>query len=308
MNKISIITKFFPLWAILVSIISFYFPGVFTNLKFMIIPLLMIIMFAMGITLELSEFKEITKKPFIVLMGVVLQFTVMPLLAFFISKMFGFSEWILIGMILVGCVPGGTASNVMCYIAKGNVALSIVLTSCTTLLGVVLTPILVWLYASRIVPVPIYDMLVSIFLIVIIPIAFGVAINTFSKQKLAKYKSLCSFMAMLAIVLIIAIVVSLSNSVMQKAGLNIFTAVILLNVLGLAIGYIISRWCRCSKKDSIAIAFEIGMQDSGLGVALAVKYFSPLAALPSAIYSIWHNISGSYLAAYWATEKKDWRK
>ena len=114
--------------------------------------------------------------------------------------MFGFGEWILIGMILVGCVPGGTASNVMCYIAKGNVALSVVLTSLTTLFGVVLTPILVWFYAGRIVPVPIFTMLISIFSIVIIPIVLGVGVNTLSKHKLNKYGSLCSFTAMIAIV------------------------------------------------------------------------------------------------------------
>ncbi|MCP4181000.1 MAG: bile acid:sodium symporter family protein [bacterium] len=303
MSKLSIITKFFPLWAILASVIAFYFPDLFVHFKFMIIPLLMIIMFVMGVTLKFSEFKEITKKPFIVILGIVLQFTVMPLLAFLISKFFGFSEWILIGMILVGCVPGGTASNIMCYIAKGNVALSVVLTSCTTFLGVVFTPMLVWVYAGRIVPVPIFDMLVSIFIIVIIPIAFGVTVNTLCKQKLTKYGSLCSFMAMLAIVLIIVIVVGLSNSVMKRIGVDIFIAVFLLNILGLAVGYIISRWCRCSKKDSIAIAFEIGMQDSGLGVVLAVKYFSSIAALPSAVYSVWHNISGSCLATYWGAKK-----
>ncbi|MDH5425660.1 MAG: bile acid:sodium symporter family protein [Gammaproteobacteria bacterium] len=301
---VKIITQYFPLWAVLLSAVAYYFPQGFVDLKTAIVPLLAVIMLGMGMTLTVDDFKRVAEKPGIILIGLLLQFLVMPLTAYIVSLSLGLPLAILTGMILVGASSGGTASNVICYLAKGNVALSITLTLCSTLLAVIAMPALTWLYLGERVPVPVWGMLYTVLKIVIVPVVAGVLVNHFAGEKLKTVKPWLPAVSVLAIVLIIAIVVALNQQRIAEISLLIVTAVILHNLIGLLSGYWVTKWLGHNQQTCRTLAIEVGMQNSGLSVALAIKYFSPLAALPAAIFSIWHNISGSLLASAWARTRE----
>lgn len=294
------VIQLFPVWALLLSVLAFYQPDLFVGLKTQIIPLLTIIMLAMGLTLSATDFKKVLKSSKAVGVGVLLQFMVMPIAAFGVAMMFGFDTELTVGMLLVGSVAGGTSSNVMCYLAKGDTALSISMTAISTLLGVLLTPLLVSLMIGKSVDVPVAGMLVSLFKIVLLPVAAGVLINTFFSKFVRKAEPIFPYISMFAIVLIIAIVVALSSSKLVEVGLIVAAAVILHNAIGLVLGYWVTYLLGFDAKVCRTIAFEVGLQNSGLAAALAVKFFTPAAALPGTIFSVWHNISGSLLASYWS--------
>lgn len=293
------VTHLFPLWALLLSAIAFYFPAPFAELKPGIIPLLAVIMLAMGMTLTVDDFKRVLSTPVIILIGVGLQFLIMPLVAYVVSLGLNLPLALLAGMILVGASSGGTASNVICYLAGGNVALSITLTLCSTLLAIIAMPLLTWLYLGERIPVPVWGMFVTVFKIVIVPVMVGVLINHFAGRMLATVKSLLPVISVIAIVLIIAIIIAVNQQRLGEVSLVIMLAVILHNLIGLVSGYWIPKWLGYDTQTCRTLAIEVGMQNSGLSVALAIKYFSPLAALPGALFSIWHNISGSLLASFW---------
>lgn len=293
------VTHLFPLWALLLSAIAFYFPAPFAELKPGIIPLLAVIMLAMGMTLTVDDFKRVLSTPGIILIGVGLQFLIMPLVAYVVSLGLNLPLALLAGMILVGASSGGTASNVICYLAGGNVALSITLTLCSTLLAIIAMPLLTWLYLGERIPVPVWGMFVTVFKIVIVPVMVGVLINHFAGRMLATVKSLLPVISVIAIVLIIAIIIAVNQQRLGEVSLVIMLAVILHNLIGLVSGYWIPKWLGYDTQTCRTLAIEVGMQNSGLSVALAIKYFSPLAALPGALFSIWHNISGSLLASFW---------
>ncbi|MFC0179646.1 bile acid:sodium symporter family protein [Thorsellia kenyensis] len=294
------INKLFPFWAILLSAIAFYFPTIFTSLKSIISYLLMAIMFFMGLTLSLDDFKRVVKKPTIIIITVALQFLLMPLFALVISKVMGFSEEIMIGMILVGAVSGGTASNVMTYLAKGDVALSVSMTLVSTLLSIIMTPLLISLYLSSQVEIDSKGILIDLVKIILVPIVLGGVGNALLKNKLDSLGDALTTASMFSIVLIIAIVVSLNQGNIKNVGLLVFVGVVLHNGLGLIAGYTISRLLGFDEKVARTVAIEVGMQNSGLAASLGAKYFSALSALPGAIFSIWHNVSGSILAGFWA--------
>lgn len=256
-------------------------------------------MFIMGMTLSKNDFLRIFKRPKVITLGLFLQFSMMPLSALLISKLFSLSDELTIGMVLVGSVSGGTASNVITFLAKGDVALSITMTTVSTLLSVVATPFLTYLYLNQSLDVPMMDMLISILQIVLIPVGIGVILNRFFSQRVLKHESLFAGVSMALILLIIMIVVALNHDNMHAIGLLIITAVILHNLIGLLGGYGISAVLGFDEKTRRTIAIEVGMQNSGLAVALALKHFSALSALPGAVFSIWHNISGALLASYW---------
>jgi BASS family bile acid:Na+ symporter len=205
----------------------------------------------------------------------------------------------MIGMILVGASPGGTASNVICYLAKGDVALSITLTTVSTLLAVIATPLLTLLYAGKAIDIPALKMLKDILLMIVIPVLGGVMINTLLGSHIQKIKQALPMISMIAILFIIGIVIALNHDRIGDIGKLLLLAVALHNGLGLMIGYLIPRALGKDRRTARTLAIEIGMQNSGLAVALAVKYFSPVSALPGALFSIWHNLSGSLLASYW---------
>ncbi|MDD2382752.1 MAG: bile acid:sodium symporter family protein [Sulfurospirillaceae bacterium] len=294
------INSLFPLWALLFSIAAYTMPSIFIPFKSNITFLLISIMFFMGITLRLEDFSRVLKQPKIIAITVSLQFIMMPLMALFLSKSLGFSTELLVGMILVGAVSGGTASNVITYLAKGDVALSITMTITSTLLSVIFTPFLTLIYVGQSVPVPTNDMLLSILKMVLAPVVMGVIINYFMHNIIKRYEPFLATFSMIAIVFIIAIVVALNQGRIATIGLITVTGIILHNLSGLTSGYWVAKWLGYDHKICKTVAIEVGMQNSGLAVALAMKYFTPLSALPGAIFSVWHNISGAILAGYWS--------
>jgi bile acid:Na+ symporter, BASS family len=297
------IVQLFPLWAIGLSIVAYLFPAPFADLKAAIIPLLALVMFGMGMTLTWHHFKEAIKQPSIIAIAVLIQFLFMPLAAFLIAGLLQLSEAQTIGMVLVGSSAGGTASNVICYLAKGNVALSILLTMTSTVAAVLATPALNWLYLSRSVPVPFCNMLASIAQIVLLPVVLGTAINSAFNQAVGRIRDLLPLLSIGAIALIIAIIVALNRAEIATAGIVICLAVALHNLAGLSVGYLVPKLLKYDRTTCRTVSIEVGMQNSGLSVALAVKYFPATAALPGAMFSIWHNLSGSLLAAIWGRER-----
>ena len=290
----------FPLLAVLFSVLAWLAPAPFAALKPAIPWLLGVVMFGMGMTLSVESFKEVLTRPGVIMLGVVLQFLVMPLAAWGISEALGLSAALLAGMVLVGASPGGTASNVICYLARGDVALSITLTTVSTVLAVLATPLLTLLYAGQKVDVPALAMLWSVARIVLLPVALGVAVNTLFGARLKGIKQVFPVISIAAIVLIIAIVVALNAGRLGTIGAALVIAVALHNAVGLAAGYLVARGLGQDERTARTLAIEVGMQNSGLAVALAAKFFAPAAALPGALFSIWHNLSGALLASLWS--------
>jgi len=293
----------FPIWALLLSAYAYFQPSFFVDFKSYIIPLLIVIMLSMGLTLTAKDFKQVLSSKRAMIVGVLLQFMVMPIAALLVSKAFGFDDELTIGMLLVGSVAGGTASNVMCYLAKGDTALSISMTSISTLIGVVLTPLLVALMVGKGVDIPVQAMLESLVKIVLLPVTVGVLLNTFFAKKVEKIQFLLPYVSMFTIVFIIAIVAALSAGKLAEIGYLIVLAVMIHNSIGLILGYSVTRLLGFDERICRTIAFEVGLQNSGLAAALAIKFFTPVAALPGSIFSIWHNVSGSLLASYWSKQK-----
>jgi BASS family bile acid:Na+ symporter len=293
----------FPLWALLISLTAFFLGAPFAALNATIVPLLAAVMFMMGLTLTKDDVERIVKDPKPILVGVILQFLLMPVLALTFSKMLQLSNQLTIGMVLVGSCAGGSASNVVCYLAKGDVALSISMTMVSTLVGVIATPLLCAFYLSETVSVDTLALLFSIVQIVFVPVILGFACKFFLNDFANRAEPLIPTLSVLTILLIIAIVVALNADRLLDVGLITLIAVILHNLSGLAGGYYISRLIGLDIKQSQTIAIEVGMQNSGLGVALATQFFSATAALPGALFSVWHNISGSLLASVWSSKR-----
>jgi BASS family bile acid:Na+ symporter len=296
---ISHITRLFPLWALLGALFAWLWPGLFVPLKPAIVPLLGLVMFGMGVTLTAGNFLTVLQRPFPVLLGVGLQFLLMPLAGWVLAQLADLPPQLAVGLILVGCSPGGTASNVICYLARGDVALSITLTTASTLVAVVATPLLALLYAGQTVPVPAMDMLLTIARIILLPVALGVLLNQFLHPQMAALRSLFPLLSVAAIVIIIAIVVALNRAQPGLLAPGLVATVMLHNLTGVFGGYWLARWLGRDARECRTLAIEVGMQNSGLAVALAVKYFSATAALPGALFSVWHNLSGALLAGFW---------
>ncbi|MCZ7627373.1 MAG: bile acid:sodium symporter [Candidatus Methylomirabilota bacterium] len=294
------VTGLFPLWAVLISAVAVIYPGLLMPLKWAIVPLLGVVMFGMGVTLMPSDFTAILKRPAIVALGVVLQFLLMPLIGWLLTRLLSLPLPLAVGVVLVGAAPGGTASNVITYLARGDVALSITLTSLSTMLAVVMTPLLTWLYVGQLVAVPTGDMLLSILNIILLPVACGVVVNTLWGYRLGGIKRVFPLISIAGIILIIGAIVALNQPQLSALALPVIIAVVLHNLVGLTGGYLAPKALGLDSTICRTIAIEVGMQNSGLAVALAVKYFSPAAALPGALFSIWHNLSGAALASIWS--------
>lgn len=292
--------KTFAGWVILFAVLGFFFPDVLKQIVPWIVTLLAIIMFGMGLTISVDDFREVVKRPFDVAIGVAAQFLIMPLLAVLLTMVIPMSPEVAAGVILVGCCPGGTSSNVMTYLSKGDVALSVACTSVTTLAAPIATPFLVWLFASQFLPVDAMAMFISIVKVVLVPLALGFAAQKLVPGLVAKAVPALPLVSVFGIVLIVAAVVGASKGAIVQSGLMIFAVVVLHNGLGYLLGFFAAKAFGLSLAKRKAIAIEVGMQNSGLGAALANAYFSPLAAVPSAIFSVWHNISGALLANYFA--------
>lgn len=298
-----LVIRLFPIWAIALSLLAYFSPAPFAELKPAIVPLLTVIMFSMGLTLSIDDFKRALSMPRLIITGLFLQYSIMPLAALAIATMLQLDPALTIGMILVGASPGGTASNVITYLARGNVALSISLTSISTIIAIVLTPAITLLIADTSIHVPAGKMFISILYIVIFPVALGLALKHFFAYRIKTVERYLPLIAVAAIVLIIAIITALNAQQFSQLGLTVLLAVILHNAAGLLAGYGSARVMGYSDKECRTLAIEVGMQNSGLAVALAIKHFTAAAALPGAIFSIWHNISGSALAFFWSNKK-----
>lgn len=301
------ISKTFAVWVVVFAFIAAQFPDAFKQLVPWIPYLLGIVMLGMGLTLTFKDFAEVTKNPKGVVIGVIAQFLVMPSVAFGLAKAFQLPPDLAIGVILVGSAPGGTSSNVMTYLARGNTALSVACTTVSTLLAPVLTPAVFYFFASQWLEIDAAGMLMSVLKMVLLPIFVGVLIRSLFKQKIERFSQTMPLVSVVSIILIVTAVVAVSKDRIIESGLLVFVIVVLHNALGYFIGFSVSRLLKLPLADSKAVAVEVGMQNSGLGVALAALHFkaNPLVAVPSAVFSFWHNISGPILAMIFAAMKSN---
>lgn len=285
-------------WVMLAALWGYWAPESASVGKAWIPEALAAVMLGMGLTLTHQDVFNLRGAGKILLLGVGLQYFIMPIGAWVIATMLGLPKLIAVGVILVGACPGGTASNVVAYLARGDVALSVGMTTVSTVLSPILTPMWVWLLASTwiaIDPLPLFWMVTKI---VLLPVITGFFIRRAWSPKWWILEGFLPIASMLIIAWIVGVIVGLNHEQLQVVGLVVF-AVILHNALGLSLGFWGSRWSGVAIKQRRTVAIEVGMQNSGLAVALAVAHFGPMAAVPGAIFSVWHNVTGPLLASIW---------
>lgn len=301
------IVNLFWLWTVLGVIWAWAFPSHFiwfhgkisgTEISYISMGL-GIIMLGMGMTLTFDDFRECLKMPRWIGIGVAGQFVIMPLVGWSIAMVSGLPNEFKLGIILVSCCPGGTASNVVTYLAKGNVALSVILTTCSTLLAVWLTPLLTKLYASALLKIDASEMMLSMLGIVLIPIFLGVLLNRYLGSKLEMVKKVSPLFSVFTIVIIVSAVVASTKPSIITYWKILIPAVFAVHAIGFGLGYFWARFFKMPIKESRTVSIEVGMQNSGLGASLAKTHFTMLAAAPCAISAFFHCIIGSLLASYW---------
>ena len=301
MERVSaFISKYMAVLVIVIAALALFQPWTFKWAASKVTILLGIVMFGMGMTLKLEDFRLVFQRPRDVFIGALAQFTVMPALAWLLATIFNLPADLAAGVILVGTCPGGTSSNVMTYLAKGDVALSVSMTMTTTILAPIVTPLLTWWLAGAWVDVSFTAMMMSIIQVVILPIVLGIIINTFFSSTVDKFIKLLPLVSVIAIVLIVGGVVAVSSQRIMETGLLVMGIVVLHNLGGYAIGFGIAKALHMNIAKVKAISIEVGMQNSGLATSLAMMHFGAAAAIPGAIFSVWHNISGSIAANYLA--------
>lgn len=291
---------------LVVAVVSLVEPISFSWVKTSYINwLLGIIMLCMGITLKPADFKIVFSHPKNVIIGCLAQFTIMPLLALLLTKIFNLPPEISIGVVLVGCCPGGTASNVITYLAKGDLALSVGMTAVSTVLAPLLTPLLCWLLAGTYVDVNVVSMFMSIFQVVIIPIVIGFVIQLLFPNFTKKISDILPALSTIVIALIVGSVVSANSAKLMNVGLLVLLVVVLHNMCGFLLGFLIGKLLHLSFDKSVAISIEVGMQNSGLACSLAQQHFAALqaATVPGAVFSVWHNIAGAIMARIYNSRK-----
>ena len=308
------ICNLFWLWTILGTVWAWFLPDHFTwfitdkvpGTEFKLINLgLGVIMLGMGLTLSVDDFRSVLRRPWVVGIGVVAQFLIMPLLGWSVATLFNLPPMLKLGLILVSCCPGGTASNVICYLARANVALSVLMTLCSTLAAIILTPLLTKMYASAILDVDAWAMFRSMLTIVLLPVIGGVVLNQLLGRKLDGIRKISPIVSILVIVLIVGGVVGATkvNIIANFGGLLV--AIFILHALGFLLGYGAGWLTKQVEGDRRTLSIEVGMQNSGLGSALAKQHFSLLAATPCAISALYHCLIGSFLAAIWRAKSVD---
>ncbi len=304
LEKVSdFVGKYMAVIVIAVAALALLAPNTVSFIKTSYVNYLLgIVMFGMGLTLKPSDFKVVFSRPKDVIVGCIAQFTLMPFLAFLLTKLFNLPAELAVGVILVGTCPGGTSSNVMTYLSKGDVALSVGMTAVSTILAPFLTPLLTLLYAGQRVDVNVMSMFLSIVKVVLVPIALGFVINHFFHEFTQNAVRVLPLISTTAIVAIVAAVVSANSAKILTSGLLIVAVVILHNLLGYATGFAVGKALHLDSSKCRAISIEVGMQNSGLATSLAATHFAqyPLATIPGAVFSVWHNISGAILANFFA--------
>lgn len=293
------ITQNIGLIIVIFSVVAYFVPDYFSWMTNYTTIFLALAMFGMGTSIEADAFKKILKNPRDIFIGSLAQFTIMPLIAWILAVGFNVNRDIALGIILVGSCPGGTASNVITHIAGGNVSLSVSMTILSTLLAPLVTPFLVYLLAGRWVEVSILAMFKSVVTVVLIPVLMGIFAKKLSPEKMEKSKSIFPLISSLAIILIISGIIGANSEKIAKSGLIVLLIVMIHNALGLLLGLGVSKLFKMDYDKQTALSIEVGMQNSGLAIQLATANFAlnPLATLPGAIFSIWHNISGSIFAS-----------
>lgn len=289
----------FPALILLGGVSGVLVPQVFSGLSSWINPLLMVIMFCMGLSLTLPDFGLVFKNPLPVLGGVAAQFMVMPAMGWLVAWGLNLDPALAAGLILVGCAPGGTASNVVAYLARGNVALSVSMTSLSTLVAPVFTPLLAFWLAGQYLPVDARSMAGTVFQVVLIPVVLGIVLRMLLNSVVLGILAALPWFSVAAITIVVTIIVAGSSEAIMSAGLLVFLAVALHNGLGLLLGYGIGKLLHVPEESRRTIAIEVGMQNSGLAGGLAKQYFTPEAALPAAVFSVWHNLSGAVISSLW---------
>ena len=289
---------------LLLVVLALLMPAPFAAIDLWVInPMLGLIMFGMGMTLSPQDFRIVFSRPKDVIIGCAAQFTVMPLLAWVLSWLFDLPPELALGVILVGCCPGGTASNVITYLAKGDLALSVGMTATSTVLAPLMTPLLTWLMAGKFVDVDTVAMLMSIVYVVIGPIAAGFLIQRYMPRFTRWAVAYLPAFSSLMIALLVAIIVGHNAGQLLKGGMVVVLVVILHNIGGFTLGYVLGRLLGLSDDKRKAISIEVGMQNSGLASSLATIHFAayPMAVVPGAIFSVWHNVCGAFVAKLFAS-------
>ena len=297
------ISDYMGILVLVAAVLALVFPDVLQQIRPTVINYLLgVVMFGMGLTLNLQDFKIVFSRPKDVIIGCLAQFTIMPLLAWGLAWTFQLDEALALGVVLVGCCPGGTASNVITYLAKGDLALSVGMTGVSTLLAPFMTPLLTWALAGKSVNVNVVGMLLSILWVVILPIVIGLIAKWIWPKFTEKATDYLPAISSIAISLIVAIIIGANAGKLLAGGLMIVLVVVLHNLCGLSCGYLIGRLLGLSEPKKRAISIEVGMQNSGLASSLATIHFAayPLATIPGALFSVWHNISGAMVARIFA--------
>ncbi|MDW8066429.1 MAG: bile acid:sodium symporter family protein [Aquificaceae bacterium] len=280
---------------LLFSFLGIYAGDLFVNLKPAIVPMLAFVMLFMGLTLKPQDFTRILKKPFSIAYAGVLQYSIMPLLGYSIANALKVDVNFLYGAVLVGTAPGGTASNLITYLSRGDVAYSVSMTTFSTLLSPILTPLLTYMLIGKKVEVPLWDMVRDLLLIILMPVVFGLFLRRFLLKSFF-IERLIPYLVAVFIGVIIAIVLALNAGRLKDVGFSLLVLVILHNLLGFFLGYVLGLFVGLDRRMAKTLSIEVGMQNSGLAVVLAVKYFSPLSALPGALFSLFQNLNGLLLS------------
>ena len=308
MKKIcDFISRWMGALVLLMALTALLIPAPFAAVDtWYINPMLGLIMFGMGLTLSPSDFRVVFSRPKDVLTGCLAQFTIMPLLAWLLAHLFALPSDLALGVILVGCCPGGTASNVITYLAKGDLALSVGMTATSTVLAPLLTPLLVWLMAGTLVDVDTLGMIMSILYVVIAPIVAGFLMQRYLPMLTRRAVAYLPAFSSLMIAMLVGIIVGHNASRLLTGGIIVVVVVVLHNVCGLALGYGIGRLLGLTHAKRTAISIEVGMQNSGLASSLATIHFAtfPMAVIPGAVFSVWHNISGALVAKLYAMNER----
>ena len=296
----------FTLWVLAFGASAWFAPWLYTwsllgwEPKHAIVPLVQVIMFGMGVTLTFEDFGRVLKMPRAVLIGVVCQYSIMPLLAWTFSAAFGLPSEAAAGLILVGCCPGGVTSNVVAYVARANVALSVTMTACSTILSPLATPRIMQLLAGQYVPIAVGAMTLGIVKMILVPVLLGLLANRYAQRWVEKVTGVLPAVAMFSICVIIAITIALARDDLVVVGLALFGAAACHNAAGFALGYGAARGLGLDRRDSRTVALEVGLQNGGMATGLALNVLkSPMAALGSAVFGPWSAVTSSALASWW---------
>lgn len=312
MKKISkVLTKYMAVMVILIAALALFVPKSCIWIQSSWVNyLLIIVMFVMGLNMNLEDIAVVFTKPRDLIIGCVVQYVAMPVLAFGLGKMFFLDEELLAGLIILGCCPGGTASNVMTYLSKGESAFSIGMTAVTNLLSPIVTPAITYLFLRKTISMDVKSMILAIIFVVIVPLLLGMVINRILSRLTENVKYILPSVADIAIFLIVASTVSHNSDRIRATGLKIIIAAILLNLLGYLFGYIFGSSFMMKMKRKKALTLEIGMQNSGMATSLAVAAFPgmAMAAVPAAVFSVWQYVSGAVLAGIFRKISKKSKK